>query len=297
MGQSAYLLANMVKPGDILVSSDVPIFTISWKHLLIRAFTLSRFTHAGLFVTRTAVLEALAPGANSQLSVGKLLHDASRNKTVIDTGCRYAALLRPTDPALADWSARTGKVAVKFSDVVCGARLAYLGREYPPFADLIAAIASPLNWAFYFGRSLLLVIFPSLISKRPLAKRWFCSSLVATAYADAELPISCVPDMASPGSIRRSKTLREVMGSVIELSPSDLQAYSVIMPETRILGRLSGQVIDQLFERATKIYSLNPTKSIVDRLEAAMDALIKSPAPDLQALLRREEHLVRQNMI
>ncbi len=290
---TAYIVAKLAQPGDVLLTVG-PKWPIrhSWPIWLIRAFTWSYYSHASIMMTRLGRLETNGPGLTSQLTVGRTLCD-DHGRLLIDTGAKRAVLLRPTQQAIASSGYEN---QLEFSLKVMKSLFAYLGREYAEPADLRYAAKFP----FWLLLSAIKHLPVWRSEENPsFLRRWFCSSLVAQVYSDANLTIDTKGyERISPGDLRSSKQLKVVQEAVVYCAPEKLNwRCNASFREVTIHGTLRSDELRDVFE-----YVANQARQIglnlaAENLEAELDRRLREPASAVQILLRRERALRKSGLL
>ena len=272
----AYLVAKELKVGDIVLAGSPKLpLAQNWAGQLIRPLTLSLFTHASLMVTRLGMLETNGPGQTSQISVGPFVD--LNGRLLVDLGAPRAAVLRPTPDAL-----KAAGGARSFRQCVATSSLAYLGREYASAPDLTSA-----TWLRPMRR---------LLRKTggPLLRRWFCSSLVAQAYADAGIDI-VTGDVAhaAPGTFARSSLLQPVPNAVLTLgrSAGRTPTPGPVPPSKVIGGALSAAAGNVIINAAVETARSGSFAKAIRELEPKLSQLLRVPVCDFGDQLRFEASL------
>lgn len=296
--KSVYLVATKARPGDIILSAgpNWP-FSQNWPSWIIQFCTLSRFTHASVMMTRLGRLETNGPMLTSQLTIGPTVCDLN-NQLLINLDCRRAVLMRPTEQCLAGWISRNGGRAEDFEKRIRSTVLAYLGREYSDVESLIEAVPD----VYRLISTIVLPIFSirnKNIDNTTILRRWFCSSLVAQAYEDADMPLSSRKySKHSPGSIRCAPTLKKIENAVVRLKPDQVdQKCADANPGSEISGQILCTTVDQMIQIALDSIKTVGIKTAVQNLEKALTQLIANPTSELGQLLLRERRLIKRQML
>jgi hypothetical protein len=277
-----FILASKIRPGDILLTSE-SWFPKSNREVVwgLRAATLSRFTHAAVFMTRLGLLETASPDECSELTIKPVVKD-SRGRLLIALDDEIAVVLRPRPRAVG----QANSDPERFSKTIASAVLAYLGREYPQIGALETAALRPFRGV----AAQLLRKYGGTGRQPALFERWFCSGLVARAYEDAGLPLADKPpEEISPGTISRSEKLQRVSGAIIRRRESE--TYEEVLGPAVITGSLDAATLEALVLKAERVARSGDMRLALKQLAGDLTRLIGAPEAALLALEEREKQL------
>jgi hypothetical protein len=283
-----FILAAKIRPGDVLLTSE-SWFPETNRDVVwgLRAATLSRFTHAAVFMTRLGLLETASPNECSKLTIKPVVKD-SQGRLLIALDNEIAVVMRPRRRAVE----QAKSDSERFSKTIASAVSAYLGREYALIGALEKAALRPLRG---LSRRLLRK-YGGAKHQAGLFERWFCSGLVARAYEDVGLPLADKPPgEVSPGTISRSEKLQRVSGVIIRCHESE--TYEKFLGPAVITGSLDAATLEALVRKAERIARAGNVGLAAKKLEGDLTKLIGAPAAALLALKKCEGQLERAGLL